>query len=72
MMAELVAVANFRTRLEAEWAARLLELEEIPSVVQSPEGAGYGPLPPGSIVYVAADDAERAREVLQDAGLAGA
>lgn len=63
------AVANFRTKLEAETAAGLLEAEGIRYLIQSTEGAGYGPLPPGATLFVLASDAASAREVLADAGI---
>ncbi len=63
-MEDHVAVANFRTKMEAEAAAGLLANEGIPSLIQSQEGMMHGPLGPGATVYVADRDAERARELL--------
>jgi hypothetical protein len=64
----LVAVANFQNRWEAESAAALLLGEDIPYVIQSREGAGLGPGPGGTSLLVRPEDAERARQVLSDAG----
>lgn len=63
------AVANFRTKLEAETAAGLLVAEGIRYLIQSTEGMGYGPLPPGATLFVLASDAAKAREILDDAGV---
>lgn len=62
-------VANFRTKLEAETAAGLLEEARIPYLIQSSEGMLYGPLPPGATLYVAGENADRARAILCDAGV---
>jgi len=67
----LVEVANFRTKVEAETAAGLLLAEDIPYLIQSREGAQLGPGPAGSSIMVRAEDAERARQVLTDAGALG-
>ena len=67
----LVEVANFRTKVEAETAAGLLLGEDIPYLIQSREGAQLGPGPSGSSIMVRAEDAERARQVLSDAGAGG-
>ena len=64
----LVTVANFQARWEAESASGLLLAADIPYVIQSREGAGLGPGPAGSSLLVRAEDAERARQVLDDAG----
>ncbi len=61
---ELVAVANFRTRVEAEMAAGFLKAAGISSVIQSAEGSGYGPIAGGSTVLVAPELEERALEIL--------
>lgn len=65
---DLVTVASFQQRWEAESAAALLLGEDIPYVIQSREGAGLGPGPGGSLLLVRPEDAERARQVLDDAG----
>ena len=49
---ELVAVANFQTRTEAETAAGLLLGADIPYVIQSREGAQLGPGPGGTTILV--------------------
>jgi hypothetical protein len=68
MMERLVAVANFRSRIDAEAASGLLRGAKIPFVVRSGEGAGLGPLPGGTDLLVRREDAEEARQVLEDAG----
>ena len=40
-----IAVANYRTRLEAEVASNVLTANGIPFVIQSAEGMLYGPMP---------------------------
>jgi hypothetical protein len=62
---ETVVVATFRTRLDAEIAAGLLQEAGIPYVIQSAEGIGVGPLPPGASLLVARDRLEEARSVLK-------
>ena len=64
----LVTVANFQARWEAESASGLLLTEDIPYLIQSREGAGLGPGPAGSSLLVRPEDAERARQILNDAG----
>ena len=68
---QLEAVANFRTRAEAETAAGLLLGADIPYVIQSREGAQMGPGPSGTTILVRPQDQEQARQVLQDAGALG-
>jgi hypothetical protein len=68
---KLVEVANFRTKIEAETAAGLLLSEDIPYLIQSREGAQLGPGPAGASIMVRPEDAERARQVLTDAGTIG-
>ncbi len=63
-MKDLVEVANYRTKAEAEAAAVLLKNAGIPSLIQSQEGMLYGPLSPGATIYVAPEAASLAREVL--------
>lgn len=65
-MTDTVAVANYRSRLEAELAARLLEGAAIPYVINSPEGMLHGPLPGGATILVRAADADLARELLRE------
>jgi hypothetical protein len=63
-MKDLVEIANFKTKAEAEAAAALLKNEGIPSLIQSQEGMLHGPFYPGATLYVVPEVAERAREVL--------
>ena len=63
-MTDVIPIANFRTRLEAELAARLLEGAAVPYVINSPEGMAHGPLGDGATLLVRAEDVELAREVL--------
>ncbi len=65
MPGETAVVATFRTRLDAEIAAGLLQDAGIPYVIQSAEGIGVGPLPPGASLLVARDRLEEARMVLE-------
>lgn len=65
MPGETAVVATFRTRLDAEIAAGLLQDAGIPYVIQSAEGIGVGPLPPGTSLLVARERLEEARMVLQ-------
>jgi hypothetical protein len=61
---DTVAVANYRTRLEADLAARFLDAAGIPYVINSSEGMLYGPLGVGATILVRAADAQVARETL--------
>ena len=63
------AVANFRFRREAETAKALLANAEIPCVIQSGEGSGFGPIAGGSTVLVRPEDLDRARQILEDDGI---
>jgi len=65
-MTETVQVANFRTRLDAELAARALDALDIRYVINSAEGAGSGPLGPGATILVRPADAALAREALAE------
>lgn len=65
MTEPMAKVANFRTKVEAEAAATILKNEGIPYLIQSQEGMLHGPLVPGATIYVAAADAETARELLE-------
>jgi hypothetical protein len=67
-MTNPVVVASYRTHLEAEVAARILEAADIPCVINSAEGMLYGPLGVGATILVRPDDAEAAREVLLGSG----
>ena len=63
-MDDLVAVANYKTKVEAEAAAALLKNAGIPYLIQSQEGMLHGPLFPGATIHVVPELAEAAREVL--------
>lgn len=67
-----IAVANFRTRLDAEMASQFLKAVGIPFVIQSAEGMLHGPIAPGASILVHPDQVEEARRVLKDAGAGGA
>ena len=62
-MEDLVEIANFMTKTEAEAAAGLLRNAGIPYLIQSQEGMLHGPIGPGASIYVAPEMAEHAREV---------
>ena len=68
-MDSTVPLANFRFRREAVMASELLTQEGIPSVIQSAELSGFGPLAGGATVLVRPDDRERAHDILVDAGM---
>jgi hypothetical protein len=61
---DIIPIANFRTRLEAELAARLLDGAAVPYVINSGEGMFHGPLGAGATLLVRADDVELARDAL--------
>ena len=63
-MHEPVAIANFRTKLEAEMAAGMLDNAGIPCVIQSTEGILHGPISPGATILVGETVASHARVVL--------
>jgi hypothetical protein len=68
---DLVLVKNFPDRMYAERARQTLDVEQIPSIIQSVDvgflGAGGAMgLPAGADLYVPAEFADRAREVLND------
>ena len=63
-MHDPVAIANFRTKLEAEMAAGLLDNAGIPCLIQSTEGILHGPLSPGATILVGETVASHARVVL--------
>ena len=63
-MHDPVAIANFRTKLEAEIAAGLLDNAGIPSLIQSTEGILHGPMSPGATILVGETVASHARVVL--------
>jgi hypothetical protein len=61
---DIIPIANFRTRLEAELAARLLEGAAVPYIINSPEGMLHGPLGDGATILVRTEDVEMARDAL--------
>ncbi len=63
-MHDPVAIANFRTKLEAEMAAGLLDNAGIPCLIQSTEGILHGPIGPGATILVGETVASHARVVL--------
>ena len=63
-MSDLVAIANFHTKAEAEMAGGLLDAAGIPFVIQSTEGILHGPINPGATVLVGEGAAPHARAVL--------
>ncbi len=63
-MHDPVAIANFRTKLEAEMAAGLLDNAGIPCMIQSTERILYGPMSPGATNLVGQTVASHARVVL--------
>ncbi len=63
-MSDLVAIANFQTKAEAEMAGGLLEAAGIPFLIQSTEGILHGPINPGATVLVSDAAAVHARAVL--------
>lgn len=63
-MTATVPVGNYRTKLEAEFAATILAGADIPYVIQSMEGLLHGPLGPGATILVRAEQAADARELL--------
>jgi hypothetical protein len=69
-MSNPVVVASYRTHLEAEVAARILEVAGIPCVINSAEGMLYGPMGVGATILVRPEDADAAREVLLGRGSA--
>ncbi len=68
---ELVLVKNFPDRMYAERARQTLDVENIPSIIQSVDvgflgaGAAVG-LPAGADLYVPREFSDRARELLND------
>jgi hydrogenase maturation factor len=65
-MGSTVAIANFRTKVEAEIAGAMLKAAGIPYVLQSTEGMLHGPINPGASILVSDAVAEHAREVLAE------
>lgn len=63
-MKSFVALANFRTRLEAETVAGLLEGADVTFLIQSLEGAGIVPGPRGATIMVRPEDLEKSKVVI--------
>ncbi len=63
-MKDLVALANYRAKWEAEAAGGLLDDAEIAYLIQSLEGAGLVPAPHGTTIMVRPEDLERAKAVI--------
>jgi hypothetical protein len=68
---DLVLVKNFPDRMYAERARQTLDVEQIPSIIQSMDigifGAGAASsLPAGADLYVPRELSDRARELLND------
>lgn len=67
-MSRMTCVATFRTRLEAEMARGLLEVEGIPAIVAADDAGGWRPDLPlvagGVRLLVRAEDEAAAREIL--------
>jgi len=59
-----VAIANYRTKIEAEAAAGVLEAAGIPCIIQSTEGMLHGPINPGASILVSRAVEAEARAVL--------
>lgn len=68
---EAKPIANFRYRREAEMARGLLNNADIPCVIQSAEGSGFGPIGGGTTILVRPQDVVRARRLLEDEGMIG-
>lgn len=66
---ETIVIARFTYRHEAEFAGGFLSDAGIPNSVLVDDHGGHVTLNNSSQVLVAVPDAERAREVLKDAGL---
>ena len=64
-MTDTIAIANYRTRLEADVAAHFLDAAGIPYVINSDEAMQHGPLSVGATILVSSADAEPAREALR-------
>ena len=63
-MSELITIANFRTRLEAEVAGGLLGDSGIPYLIQSAEGLGIVPMPGGASLLVRSETVTDALKAL--------
>jgi len=68
---DIVKVKNFPDRMYAERARQTLDVEGIPSIIQSLDAGVLGAggavgLPQGADLYVPGEYADRARELLND------
>jgi hypothetical protein len=68
---DLVLVKNFPDRMFAERARQTLDVEQIPSIIQSVDvgflgAGGAAGLPAGADLYVPREFSDRARELLND------
>jgi hypothetical protein len=67
-MGEMICIATFRTRMEAEFAQSMLEAEGMAAQVTADDAGGWRPEllmgAGGARLYVRPDDAERARQAL--------
>jgi hypothetical protein len=68
---DLVLVKNFPDRMFAERARQTLDVEQIPSIIQSVDvgflgAGGAAGLPAGADLYVPREFSDRAREILND------
>ncbi|HUI11097.1 MAG TPA: DUF2007 domain-containing protein [Bacteroidota bacterium] len=68
---DLVKVKNFPDRMYAERARQTLDVEGIPSIIQSVDAGVLGAggalgLPQGADLYVPGEFVDRARELLND------
>jgi len=70
-MTETVALANFRTKMDAEIACGLLDNADIPYVIQSQAGMLHGPMSVGATLLVSRENLERAAAILADVGITG-
>ena len=70
-MPSLVKIKNFPNRMYAERARQTLDVEGIPSLIQSVEAGflgagGSAGFPQGADLYVQPEEADRAREILEE------
>jgi hypothetical protein len=68
---DLTPIANFRMRVEAELAARVLDGAHIPYVVESTESMQLGPVGAGTTIFVRPQDVGTARRLLDEPDPAG-
>lgn len=68
-MSTRISIANFRTKLDAEIAAGLLDNAGVPYIIQSQEGMLHGPIVPGATILVSHEDEDQVRRILSDANM---